>query len=76
MRETEGLRNDRSLRSQKVRRHDDCGISEDAVREEEGIKKRKERAGIGENCSPDNHFNCKKDEQLSGVLRSYLQGSD
>lgn len=39
MRETEGLRNDRSLRSQKVRRHDDCGISEDAVREEGGIKK-------------------------------------
>lgn len=41
MRETEGLRNDRSLRSQKVRRHDDCGISEDAVREEEGIKKKR-----------------------------------
>lgn len=40
MRETEGLRSDRSLRSQKVRRHDDCGISEDAVREE-GIKKKK-----------------------------------
>lgn len=39
MRETEGLRNDRSLRSQKVRGHDDCGISEDAVREEGGIKK-------------------------------------
>lgn len=41
MRETEGLRNDRSLRSQKVRRHDDCGISEDVVREEEGIKKKR-----------------------------------
>lgn len=43
MRETEGLRNDRSLRSQKVRRHDDCGVSEDAVREEGGILKKKSR---------------------------------